>query len=183
MGFWGTLGKIGAGIAAPFTGGASLAAIPAIDAIGAGLGAFSQGQAQNRGAKFQGQMDLEQLLMARDQQGFNNAIAREQEGRAGSSDALRKLFATGHLLNPGARPQLSPYSVAPRQASDAERTGASALQAEVLARLQGGNPIAQFQQRPLSVDPKLLNAGVLERIFGAAAPVLTALGAPRKEAA
>lgn len=30
MGFWSTLGKIGAGVAAPFTGGASLAAIPLI---------------------------------------------------------------------------------------------------------------------------------------------------------
>lgn len=36
MGFWSALGKIGAGIAAPFTGGASLAAIPIIDAIGKG---------------------------------------------------------------------------------------------------------------------------------------------------
>lgn len=37
MGFWGTIGKIGAGIAAPFTGGASLLAIPAIGAVEGGM--------------------------------------------------------------------------------------------------------------------------------------------------
>jgi hypothetical protein len=42
------IGKIGAVAASPFTAGASLAAIPAIDAIGAGLGAASEAQASNR---------------------------------------------------------------------------------------------------------------------------------------
>lgn len=177
MGFLSLLGKIGAVGAAPFTGGASLAALPAIDAISAGLGGAAQGMASNRGAKFQGQLDLERLLMDRDQQAFNNSIAREQEGRAGSSDAFRKLMASGRVLNPAARPNVSPYAAPPRMASDAERSGASALQAEVLARLQGGNPIGAFQQRPVNIDPKLLNPGILERIFGIASPVLSGYSA------
>jgi len=47
MGFWGTLGKIGAGIAAPITGGASLAAIPLISGAEskAGGGSFWKGAA------------------------------------------------------------------------------------------------------------------------------------------
>lgn len=177
MGIWSTLGKLGAIGAAPFTGGASLSALPAIDAIGAGLGAASQGMASNRGAQFQGQMELDRLLMDRDQQLFGNQLAAAQEGRTSASDALAKLFATGRVLNPGARPQLSPYSVAPRMASDAERQGASALQAEVLARLQGGNPISAPEQRPLNVDPKLLKSGLLERIFGIAGAGATVYGA------
>lgn len=48
MGLLSTLGKIGAGIAAPFTGGASLAAIPAIDAIGQVAGAAGGGMGNAR---------------------------------------------------------------------------------------------------------------------------------------
>ena len=55
MGFWSGLGKVlgvaGAGIAAPFTGGTSLSALPAIlGAGGAALGALGQSAATNRGA-------------------------------------------------------------------------------------------------------------------------------------
>src|SRR6266566_5042692 len=38
MSFWNLLGDVGAIVAAPFTGGASLAAIPAINSIGSGGG-------------------------------------------------------------------------------------------------------------------------------------------------
>jgi hypothetical protein len=177
MGFWSTLGKIGgavgAGVAAPFTGGTSLSALPAI--LG-GVGAFSQGQAQNRGAEFSGQLDLEQLLMQRDDQFLDQQLAREQEGRTGASDAWRKLLAAQRVTNPGPRPSLSPYSVAPRQATDMERQGADALSAEVMARLTGGNPIAPISQRPLSVDASRLKAGGLEKVLGAASPFLSFLG-------
>jgi hypothetical protein len=180
MGFWGGLGKVlgvAGGIAgAPFTGGASL--IPSlIGAGGAALGAISQGKAQNRGAEFGGQMDLEQLLMARDQQQFGNSLAREQEGRAGSSDAWRKLLAAQRVASPGARPQLSPYSMAPRQSTGAELQGADALTQEVLARLQGGNPIAAPVQRPMAVDPELLKAGWLEKLAGYGGAGMSAYGA------
>lgn len=154
---------------------------PLVQMASKGLGAFAQGQAQNRGAQFGGQLDLEALLMARDAQFQNQQIQREQEGRAGSSDAIRKLIAMQHLTNPGARPQLSPYSVAPRQATGMERQGADALTQEVMARLMGGNPIPQVQQRPLSVDPNLLRSGWLEQIAGIASPALGVLGAMGKK--
>lgn len=44
----GALGKVGAGIAAPFTGGASLAAIPMIDALGNVAGDAAKGSAGQR---------------------------------------------------------------------------------------------------------------------------------------
>lgn len=180
MGFWGALGKglgiVGGAVAAPFTGGASL--IPMIaGAAGAGLGALSQAKAQNRGEQFGGQLSLEQLLMQRDQQNFQNQIAREQEGRAGASDAWKKLLSAQHVISPNLPPTLSPYSQAPRQATGAEMQGADALTQQVLARLQGGNPIGPFQQHAPVVDPKLLTPGLFERIAGYASPVLGAYGA------
>lgn len=181
MGFWSTLGKIGgaigAGVLAPVSGGASLTSLPAIlGGAGAAAGAFSQGLANNRGGQFAGQMDLERLLMERDDQFFDQQLAREQEGRAGATDAWRKLLAAQRVLSPGARPSLSPYSVAPRQATDMERQGANALTAEVMARLEGGNPIAPVERRPMNVDPNLLKSGALEKILGTASPFLSFLG-------
>lgn len=186
MGFWGSLAKIGgavgAGIAAPLTGGASLTALPTIlGGAGAALGAASQGMASNRGSQFDGQLALQRLLMDRDQQGQDLAIARQQEGRAGTSDAWRKLLSAQHTLSPGARPSLSPYSMAPRQATEAERSGADALTQEVMARLQGGNPIPEVKQSPLQVDPKLLKGSKTESILGWLSPALTAFG-PKKTA-
>src|SRR5262245_12969082 len=58
-----------------------------LGAVGAGSSAFSQGQAQNRGSKLDAQMELEQLLMARDRDLLTRQIAREQEGRASGQDA------------------------------------------------------------------------------------------------
>ena len=181
MGFWGTLGKIagavGAGVAAPLTGGASLTALPTIlGAAGAGLGAISSGHASNRGQEFGGQLALQNLLMNRDQQAFNNSISREQEGRASATDAIKKLLGAQRILNPMQRPNVSPYSAPQRQYTDAERTGAQALSDEVMQRLQGGNPIGPFVQSPMQVDPRLLKPGTLERIFGIASPILGAAG-------
>jgi hypothetical protein len=188
MGWLKNIARVAAVGAAPFTGGASLAALPMINAIGAGgaaLSAGSQASAQNRGSQFGGQMDLANLLMQRDfgrlglegeadRDFFNQTIGREQEGRAGREDAWRKLQSAQRTLSPGARPSLSPYSVAPRQATDMERQGADALSQEVMARLTGGNPIAMptrrdtsFQYDPMStIDPRLLKAGKGERIAG-----------------
>jgi hypothetical protein len=175
------LGAIGGIAAAPFTGGASLAALPAIlGAGGAALGAISQGQASNRGQEFGGQLDLERLLMDRDAQFQNQQIAREQEGRTSGKDAWRRLLSAQHTISPGARPSLSPYSVAPRQATGAELQGADAMTQEVLARLMGGNPIAEPTQRPLAVDPKLLKSGWLEKLAGYGGAGLSAYGALNK---
>lgn len=198
MGFLSGLGKIlgigGSLAAAPFTGGSSLAWLPAaLGAGGAALGALGQGQAQNRGAQFGGQMDLSSLLLSRelgqaglqgdaDQDFFNQNLMREQEGRASRNDAMRSLMGAGRVLNPGPRPQLSPYSVKPREFSDTERQGAQAMQAEVMSRLQGGNALPQVERRQVNigmptVDPRLLQPGAMENISSWLAPILSGLGA------
>jgi hypothetical protein len=188
MGFWSALGKIGKGALSIGTGGLS----DVIGGIGAGLSGASQASATNRGEQFGGQLDLMRLLMDRDKQYQDMAIARDQEGRTSASDAYKKLLSTAHLLNPGPRPQLAGmYSVAPRQASDAEVQGAGALQNEVMQRLLGGNPLPQVDPRQITtndagvrVDPGLLKSGLLEKIAGIAGPGLmfgAALGQSRKQ--
>jgi hypothetical protein len=166
--------------------------------IGSALGGAAGSMANNRGEAFSGQMALANLLQQRDlsnrQLGMQadnaylgNQIAREQEGRTGQQDAWRKLLASQHTLSPTQLPMVSQYQTPQRMPTAAEQTGASALTDQVLARLQGGNPIAPVERSnvasgfdPLSVvDPKLLKSGVLEKILGigsAVAPGLSLFG-------
>jgi hypothetical protein len=192
MGWLGTLGKVLGGVgsiaAAPFTAGTSLAWLPAaLGAGGAALGAIGQSKAQNRDAQLGAQNDLERLLLARegiesgrDQDFYNQGIQREQEGRASGTDAWRKLLAAQRTIEPGARPQLSPYSVAPRQRTGAELQGADAMTQEVMARLQGGNQLPMPTRRaplpPVAMDPKLMKPGGLESAAGWLSPILAFLG-------
>ena len=143
---------------------------------GQGLGAIAQGKATNRGEEFAGQTDLARLLLERDAQFQNQSIAREQEGSRSGMDAWRRLLMAQRTLSPGPRPQLSPYSIAPRQATAAERQGATAMSSEVLQRLLGGNPIPVPQRTDLGVNPSLLRPGRMERILGYAAPAATIAG-------
>lgn len=148
-----------------------------LNPVGGVLSAISDTKAKNRGEKFGGQMDLERLLMDREQGYQDMRISREQEGRAGSSDAWRKLLAAQHTLSPGARPQLAgPYSIAPRQATEAETTGADALTREVMTRLQGGNPIPGVTERPLEVDRRLMDPSKGESILGWLGAILGGVG-------
>jgi hypothetical protein len=69
--------------------------------------------------------------------------------------------------------------------SDTEKAGAQAMLSEVMKRLEGGNPIPEVTERPMSVDPRLLDPSKGESILGglgaglsAAAPLLDALRRP-----
>ncbi len=188
MGFLGILKGIGKGI-----GMAS-----GLGAIGSGMSASSQQAANNRGAKFAGQMDLATLLAQRDIENarlaaqadndfVTNTIKREQEGRDGRSAAWKGLLSAQRMINPGAMPNVSPYAAAQRQATGAERQGADALTAEVMARLAGGNPMAQVERRApgLQFDPtgmvdlNLLNAGKGERAGNWLGAIFSGVGGGR----
>lgn len=180
-GFLKGLGKVVGGLTGLGGGGVDYDKLATmIGGAGAGLSAYGQSAAGNRDGKYAGQLDLEQLLMDRDKQYFDQSIDREKEGRAGLTDAWQKLLAAEHVGSPGARPQLSPYSVARRQPTETELFGADQMKQEVLRRLQGGNPIAVPQQRPLSIDPTLLNAGTGEKVSGWLGAGLGALGGLRR---
>src|SRR5688572_5820422 len=151
-----------------------------VGAIGAGIGAISQGKAQNRGEKLGGQFDLEQILMARDRDLLQRQMSREEEGRASGNDAWKRMLAAQRVKHPGPRPQLAgKYSTPSRVSTPTEMQGADAMTAEVMARLQGGNPIPQQGMRELAIDPKLMDPGLMERLLGYGAAGLSAWGALR----
>lgn len=200
---WTDIFKKVAPIAASFIPGVGPFASAGLSAVlgagGSALGAVNQSQATNRDAKFSGQMDLAQLLAARDaarlgfegqadRDFFDQGIAREEEGRAGRSSAWRGLLSAERTLNPTARPDVAgAYGVPKRQASEGERAGADAMKAEVMARLQGGNPIAaptrrdtSFGYDPMStIDPRLLDASGGEKATGWLSAILSGLGSIR----
>lgn len=176
IGTSGVAGAIGAPTAGSAGGLGSILTADRLRMAGQGLGAIANAKAQNRSEQFAGQSDLARLLLERDAQFQNQSIAREQEGSRSGLDAWRRLLMAQHTLSPGPRPQLSPYSIAPRQATGAEREGATAMSAEVMKRLLGGNPIPVPQRTDLGVDPRLLKPGRMEQILGYAAPIATGAG-------
>lgn len=128
MSFWSSIGKIGALVAAPFTGGASLAAMPAIDALGKATGAA----AANRGAADTEQLRRDQLALEGRQQLENMLASRSQRDLAERNAAKADLYRANYAQNwkpaqrPGNVPMIS-FSQGPgtmlqealgRQASD-----------------------------------------------------------------
>lgn len=167
MGFLSTLGKIGAGIAAPFTGGASLAAIPAIDAIGAGMSGAAGSMAHNRGTQAQLELDSQRQIE-------EQLLRREMEKRTARNDAMRQSVFGSMLANyqPQARPAGMPQS--PFNLGD---IGSRALQfgsQDALGRLQGGDQMPALQRPDVS---KLAKPGFLERVLGIGGAVAGAYGA------
>jgi hypothetical protein len=88
MGWLNILGDIGLGVAAPFTGGASLAAIPAVNALGATLGKQQQGQAQ-------GQLSQGQLQQGQDRNAVDLYQAQQNaQNQAAQTDLARQQFTS-----------------------------------------------------------------------------------------
>jgi hypothetical protein len=147
-----------------------------LGAFGAGSGAYSQGQAQNRGTQLDAQMEMERLLQDRERQAFNEQILAERSNRESGQDAWRRLIAAQHMKSPGPQPMLTPYSVAPRARTGAELQGADAMTQEVMKRLQGGGTITPTPSRAPNIDMGLTKPGIMEKILGIGAPVGTYLG-------
>jgi hypothetical protein len=120
MGLLSSLAKIGLGVAAPFTGGASLAAMPAtglLDKIGGAAGAAGtvmggQQSGANNARVAQGQLDLSKDRNAIDLYGSQQAA----QNQAANTDLQRQSFGTanrsatakqaliGALLGGGSKP-------------------------------------------------------------------------------
>lgn len=165
MSFWSMLGKIGAGVAAPFTGGASLAAIPAIDGLGKALSSGSQAAAGNRGA-------MMEALLAQDQM----RLAGRQDDRSRESDAWKKMLHAGYVKNVQPQgPMFSPYAKPVAMPSDEARSSAGLLEAEMMKRLQPGGG---FQPSDLS---KYMKPSGWEKWGGILGAGLTGLSTLRSE--
>jgi hypothetical protein len=93
MGWLSTLAKVGLGVAAPFTGGASLMGIPAVDAIGkmaGGVGSVAGGAA---GAKSDQRMQETALTNQFNQTDLAKYQAQQAaQNQAGQLDLQRKSF-------------------------------------------------------------------------------------------
>ncbi|MCI0423635.1 MAG: hypothetical protein L0312_31200, partial [Acidobacteria bacterium] len=163
-----------AGIAAaPFTGGASLWGTLA-SLGGQAAGDIAGSMAQNRGAKLAASLDRDQI-----------ATARQASERAERDDAWKKLLASDYTLgSTGYKPAeftsqftgkttLPTFGTTGRMGgpSEAVRTGAQGLQAEVLKRLTGG------PQLSLTDVDKMSRMGFWEKLANVAGPGLSIAGA------
>jgi hypothetical protein len=169
----GKVGKIAAGVAAPFTGGASLSAIPAIDGISKGLASGSQAAASNRGTKAEIMMDqnaqLEQQL-----------LAREQEKRQAQAQAYRAAMMGNYAQNykPLSRPSGVPGTYEATAGTGElgkilQKQAMTRLGASDLNNMTGMQPyrnLANYEQFKKTLDP-----GFWEKLSGigsVAAPIL-----------
>jgi len=165
MGFWGTLGKIGAGIAAPFTGGASLAAIPAIDAIGGALGGGASAAKEGRLSEAQ----LQALINAQN----NRAQVDAANFNAGQEGSLIRRALAAQMIGDLKRP------TDPRARFGGGEV--SPVLQQLLARY-GQGAQDQLASGSFRVSPQMSGipkSGLLEKIGGAAGiggGILGALG-------
>lgn len=161
---WKTLAKIGLVGAAPFTGGASLAAMPLVDAIGHGASAAAGSMAQNRGTQAALTLDsnkqFEDELMKR--------MAFNQQSR---NNDLRNSTFSSMLANyqPAARPNgIAPSSLTTQGQPGQEALTLSAQQA--LQRLQAGNAMplpANIDMADMRTVPdKFGKSSAWEKILG-----------------
>jgi hypothetical protein len=168
MGLFSVLGKIGAGIAAPFTGGASLAAIPMIDAIGGGASSAAQSMANNRGS-------AAELTLDANDQFERQLLARELEKRNARNDALRQSIFSSLLAQ-----YQAPQRPAGMPASPFANLGAVGLDAtqfaaqDALNRLRAGDTLPALQRPDIS---KFTKSSIWEKLLGIGGAAASAYGA------
>lgn len=218
MSFISKLGKIlgvaAPVIAAPFTGGASLAGLGAslktalpdiIGGVGSALGGAAKASASNRGTTIDAMIEQQrlrdgemngantanhnrdQLLTDQQKQMADELIARSQEGRASGNDAYKNMLHADYTANRTANYKpamvngktLADYGFGPKASSADAIAGANAFKGEAMNRLQNGNPIpepaamptptaVQTAPTPFTIDPKLMQSGMFEKIAGIA---------------
>lgn len=181
MGFLGSLGKLATNHLGDI-----------FDGAGRALGKGSQAAADNRSAGVESAALAEQLNQSRQRSFLEQMLAREQEGRAGSTDAWKKLqqaeymtqagpYTAPTVTSQGKPTQLASFGFGPKAATGNELAGADALKTEALKRLQGGNPMPEVKDPgQFQFDPNLMKPGMFERLAGLAGPVLSGLGGLRK---
>ena len=190
MGFWSKLGKFGlaagGAIAAPFTAGTSLAALPAVlGAAGGLIGGAGDSAASSRGTNVSIEMEQERLRQQQERDFFDQLMARERGERESGKDALRSLQHTQYIGGGGREysapttqsgRKLSTYGFGPVATTEAEQTGAQALEKELMARLQGGYSVPVPEERdPFSVPDKYRKPGTWEKIGNVAGPAASIL--------
>lgn len=145
-----------AGIGSKLAGlGKSILSGPGLDAAGRAIGAYGQSQADNRGTRLAALQNEDQLR-----------LAAEQNQRTAETDSMAKLANTNYIANPAAMDpaKMSKYGYGPQGTSDAQKSAAKLLEAELLKRM---SPAGQFKLSDISDD---LKPGVGERFANIAGP-------------
>lgn len=193
MSFWAGLlkgvAKGAAGVAAPFTGGASLAAIPMIDAIGSGLGAASNSMTNNRSQ--QGNIEDEKLRLGQTQERnyFDTLLEADKQKNANAQSAFKRLLNVTYMGNPDAH-VTSPgiagkYSRAIAGPSAAQVEMANGpLRDETYNRATYGTDPLQGQTptrvQDYSAMDKTGKSSIWEKLLGIGGAASSAYGAVRK---
>jgi hypothetical protein len=179
---WGFLGKLGAGIAAPFTGGASLALLPAIDAVGSVLGKQAQGSAQQRtneapaqiGAynanlNAQGMQDRRAALASLLGGGLQDVSISRPEGSTiptfGVSGGLRPSAMNQQALLAQLSKQIAPLEL-PKAGLGEKIMGGAGMVGNILGALGGiaKKPAGAYMGGPYASPPLVSNQNASQRL-------------------
>lgn len=183
MGLLSMLGKVGAGIAAPFTGGASLAFLPAIDAIGGALSGAAKGSADQRIAEAPALIGAQNSNLAGARDAFSAGLSGQQFNASEQDRALRRQILASLLGGVGdvsiSRPAGS--TIPTFGISGGLRPSALGNKEALMASMNQPTMTAPTYQGPKPLD--LPQAGMLEKVLGGVgmgAGILGALGRARK---
>lgn len=177
MGIWSKILKGVAIGAAPFTGGASLAAMPMIDAVSKGLGGASQAAASNRGTKAEMMMDqnsdLERELLARE---MNSRQARNDAYQGAIRADMAQTWKPA--TRPGNIPTISYGGGLSPEGLDAVRTAANQYRGRLgAADLQSPSGMPSYRNLAQDKDyQKTQKSGIWEKIAGIASAALPVAG-------
>lgn len=157
------LGKIGAGIAAPFTGGASLAALPIIEGIGSALGSGAASSKANRlgEADMQARMDALNNRAMVDAAQHNLTAGSTRLGQVQRADVASSM-KDAPLTGDARIDKFSGGGLRPSAFGQDSRTAADVQKRQALAALMSGSD---------QITPKVSgipDAGLLEKIGGIA---------------
>lgn len=163
------LGKVGAGIAAPFTGGLSLAAIPAIDALGAVTSGAAKGSADQRSGENRDALGYGQLANNQAQAQFSADLAGANYQREGQ-DRARRMALLSALLGGAQDSHITPGNPAIAAKMGAStgglRPSALAGNQEALLALLGGQQDPAAPTYTPAALPQLQKAGGFEKVLG-----------------
>ena len=130
-------------------------------------------------------MEQERLRQQQQQQFFEQLMARERGQRESGKDALRSLQHTQYIGGGGREytapttqsgRTLSTFGFGPVATTETEQAGARALEAELMARLEGGYAVPEPEERdPFTVPDEYRRPGTWERIGNIAGPASTIL--------
>ena len=191
MSIWSRIGKglLAAApiVAAPFTAGTSLSALPAVlGGAGAVVGALGQGAAQNRGAQTAATLDRD-VIAQKAAAEYENAqqnrakldLDQREEAARLQSDAWKKALQSSLALNwsPATRPQgVANISFVGKGIGEQGKTAAEALNRAVTLKLLEGEKFKDLPALERFTPSELPKASTWEKIANILGPSLSIAG-------